>query len=45
MKAVDYLIIGGGIIGVNMALHLKRRYPDASICIVDKEPQLGLHGS
>ncbi|VGO21659.1 NAD(P)/FAD-dependent oxidoreductase [Pontiella sulfatireligans] len=45
MKPIDYLIIGGGIIGVNMALHLKRRNPGASICVVDKEPQLGLHGS
>ena len=45
MKSVDYLIIGGGIIGVNMALHLKRRNPGASICVVDKESELGLHGS
>ncbi len=45
MKTVDYLVIGGGIIGVNMALHLKRRNPAASICVVDKEPELGLHGS
>ena len=44
-QAVDYLIIGGGIIGVNMALHLKRRNPGASIGVIDKEPELGLHGS
>jgi L-2-hydroxyglutarate oxidase len=44
-KAVDYLIIGGGIIGINMALHLKRRNPGCSISVVDKEPELGLHGS
>ncbi len=45
VKTVDYLIIGGGIIGVNMALHFKQRNPAATICVVDKEPQLGLHGS
>lgn len=45
VKTIDYLVIGGGIIGVNMALHLKRRNPGASIAIVDKEPELGLHGS
>ena len=45
MKTVDYLIIGGGVIGVNLALHLKRRNPGASICVVDKEAMLALHGS
>jgi len=45
MKTVDYLIIGAGIIGINVALTLKRRYPDASVCVVDKEARLGLHGS
>lgn len=45
MKTVDYLVIGGGIIGVNMALHLKRRNLGASVCVVDKEPELARHGS
>ena len=44
-KNPDYLIIGGGIIGINMALQLKRRNPGSSVCVVDKERQLGLHGS
>jgi L-2-hydroxyglutarate oxidase len=44
-RIVDYLIIGGGIIGVNMALCLKRRHPGSSVCVVDKEPKLGMHGS
>jgi L-2-hydroxyglutarate oxidase LhgO len=44
-QPVDYLVIGGGVIGINMALNIKRRNPDASICVVDKEPELGLHGS
>lgn len=45
MKSVDYLIIGGGIIGANIALHIKRRNPGVSVCVIDKEPELGLHGS
>jgi len=45
LKTVDYLVVGGGIIGMNMALHLKRRNPGASVCVVDKEPELALHGS
>jgi L-2-hydroxyglutarate oxidase LhgO len=44
-KNTDYLIIGAGIIGINMALHLKRRHPGASITVIDKEPEPGLHGS
>lgn len=44
-QTVDYLVIGGGIIGVNIALCLKRRHPDASVCVIDKEPKLGMHGS
>ncbi len=45
METADYLVIGGGIIGVNMARHLKRRHPGASVHVVDKEPELALHGS
>ena len=45
MRIVDYLVIGGGIIGINMALNLKRRHPKSSVCVIDKEPRLGMHGS
>lgn len=45
IQKVDFMIIGGGIIGVNLALTLKRRYPDSSVCVTDKEAQLGLHAS
>lgn len=43
--SVDFLVIGAGTIGVNMALHLKHRYRDATIAVVEKEPRPGLHGS
>lgn len=45
VKTVDYLIIGGGIIGINLALTLKRRHPESSVCVIDKEARLGMHGS
>ncbi len=44
-KPSDYLIIGGGIIGLSIAIELKRKYPDAAITLIDKEPELGLHSS
>ncbi|NNE39201.1 MAG: FAD-dependent oxidoreductase, partial [Gammaproteobacteria bacterium] len=35
----DYLIIGGGIIGLSTAWQLKQRYPDASILLLEKETE------
>ena len=45
MKTVDYLVIGGGIIGINIALSLKRSDKASSVCVIDKEAHLGMHGS
>ncbi len=39
----DYLIIGGGIIGLSTAWQLKHRYPDASILLLEKESDLATH--
>ncbi len=41
----DYLIIGAGIIGLNIAIELKKKYPNAAITLIDKEPEVGLHSS
>lgn len=41
----DFLIIGGGIIGVSIARELKRRRPEASVHLIEKEPECGLHAS
>lgn len=41
----DYLIIGAGVIGMSLALELKKRNPSASIAILEKESEPGLHAS
>lgn len=41
----DFLIIGGGIMGLNLALEARRRHPAASITVLEKESQCGRHAS
>jgi len=41
----DFVVIGGGIIGINIAIELKKNYRDCSICILEKEANLGEHAS
>lgn len=41
----DFLVVGGGVIGLNMALLARHRYPDARVTLIEKEPDCGLHAS
>ena len=41
----DVVIIGGGIVGLSIAHQLLERDITHSICVIDKEPKLGLHSS
>ncbi|MEO5369728.1 MAG: FAD-dependent oxidoreductase [Magnetococcus sp. DMHC-1] len=41
----DYLIVGGGVIGLNMALEAKRRHPERRVVVLEKERDCGLHAS
>lgn len=41
----DYVIIGGGIIGLSTAWQLQQRCPDSQILLLEKEPQLAAHQS
>lgn len=39
----DYLIIGGGIVGLSTAWQLQQRKPDSSILLLEKESELATH--
>jgi L-2-hydroxyglutarate oxidase LhgO len=41
----DFLVIGGGVIGISIARELKSRNQGCSVCILEKENQFGLHAS
>ena len=45
MDTCDILVIGGGVIGLTLALELKRRRPGDRIILLDKEPAVGAHAS
>jgi (S)-2-hydroxyglutarate dehydrogenase len=44
-ESADYLIVGGGIVGLTIALELRKRYPAAGIALLEKEAVLGKHAS
>lgn len=41
----DYLIVGAGMVGLSIAHQLKINEPYKKICIIEKENEVGLHGS
>lgn len=41
----DFVVIGGGIVGLSIARELKRRHPDCSVAVLEKEKECGLHAS
>ena len=45
MDKCDFLIIGGGIIGISIARELKKRHPRATLMLIEKEKDYGLHAS
>lgn len=45
MKAADFLIVGGGIMGLSVARELARKFPDAKTAVLEKEDSLARHAS
>ncbi len=45
MVTTDFLVIGGGVIGINIARQLKRRFSDSTVIVIEKEKECGLHAS
>jgi L-2-hydroxyglutarate oxidase LhgO len=45
MIKADFLVIGGGVVGLSIARELKRRFSDTSVTLVEKESECGLHAS
>lgn len=41
----DFLIIGAGIVGLTIALELKKQFTDSNITIIEKESNPGFHAS
>src|SRR5947207_9060245 len=41
----DFLVIGGGVIGLGIARALKRRYSDSTVSVLEKENDCGRHAS
>jgi L-2-hydroxyglutarate oxidase len=45
VKTADFLVVGGGVVGLTIALELRRRHPKSSIIVLEKETRCGTHGS
>ena len=41
----DVVIVGGGILGLSLAMQYRATYPDLKIAVIEKEGKLGAHGS
>ena len=39
----DFVVIGGGIVGVSTAWQLQQKFPDSTILLIEKERQLAFH--
>lgn len=45
METCDFLVVGGGVVGLSIARELRRRRLEASVVLLDKEPGPARHSS
>lgn len=45
MKQTDFLIVGGGVIGLSIGRELVRRFPGSRLVILEKENEVAFHAS
>src|SRR5580700_9843966 len=45
MKPKEFLIVGGGVVGLATALKLAGRFPGCGLVVLEKEAQVGRHQS
>lgn len=45
VDSADFLVIGGGVVGLSIARELKVRFADQRVVLLEKEQGLGLHAS
>ena len=45
MKTTDFVVVGGGIIGLSLALELKKGFSNSRVILLEKEKDCGLHAS
>lgn len=41
----DFIVIGGGVIGLRIAIRLRELFPQQSVCLIEKEKTFGFHAS
>lgn len=42
-ESLDFVIVGGGIVGLSVAMHLLRETPWARVAVIEKESRPGMH--